>query len=645
MTALDQTLRARTISEFIQSNGRSPTDEEISYYLRKTKKSYPELNRTGFGRVDMVEPAFHAPSSLVAEQGNRKANFDDLFSIYQEVSELGIILDSSNRAFNANLDRISKSLDNLESRADTLLLQNSTTDQFVWSVEETLSDQLKVLQTDCFIDSGRAMIATDRIEVLDPVEYRFTHTVIGNTVTSIQTQGSLENLKYIDGSYWQVTAKTRDIQPVTLQLTIQLDNKTDIGSLVIVLNSVNQNSQSFISVLSSKDKENFSLQVDRVATLSRENRFNLDLTNIKALKVLVHKSKPDEIKSNSNLYHFEFDYIQIGQKHSDIIENSITCGPYQIKDPSGNLIYPSKATLNYCGYKPTGTDIDFYLSQDNDVWTPIEPGNLNIVSFARGDKAGTYSLIEAGLTEQELTQTEVEGLSIRKNSEALINLKIDSAFSNLVNQRTIIVKRNLPGTAVRSLESGWSEKDNEYSCVLYVDAPEGQKIHLGPTSAYLNERLVTGDVVLENGYSTFRTSDANWRSISSFSSLEDLKRQDSLYPFNHKLLIEGLTYPNGWTAERVYEGADSYFGDFLEFVPPEVFSQSPDLGIYTIYTQDSQMYFKVYIDKTYSDWDNELFEVDYTVQKNTVSDIYFRAVLKTDTGVSPILDSVQIRVV
>lgn len=645
MSYLDNELRNRVILEFINTHGRAPTSSEIDYLYREAQKTYPSLNDTGFSRVDIVEPGFHQEASRTDENTNRKAKVDDLLNLNKEITELSWLLEASNRSFNANISRVSKDLDALESRADTLLLQNSSTDQFVWSVEETFSDQLKVVETDCLIDSGRVMIGSNTIEAVDPVNFKLSYTVTGNSVIGVQNQGVLDNLKQIDGSTWQVSVRTRDIQPIILQLDILLDKVTDIGSVALALNPVSLNSTSFISLLSSKDQKTFSVRIDRVPVINGENRFKVNLKNQKALRVLIHKSKPDEVYSTYNLYHFEFDFLQIGKAQGPIEENSIVCGPYTIRDSSKNLIYPSKATLNYCGYKPEGTNIDFYLGQDGDTWIPIDLMNLNVVSFARGDKAGTYSLIDAGLDETEITQSQIEGLSLNQNSEAFINLVIDSAFTDLVNQRTITVKRNLPGTTVRGLVSGWEELENEYSCTVYVDAPEGQKINLGASSAFLNERLVTGEVVVQNGYSTFRTSDANWREISTFTDLEDLKRQDSLYPFNHKLLIEGLNYPNSWIAERVYEGLDSNFGMYLRFVPPEIFDLTKDLKIYTIYTHDSKLYFKVYIDKSISDWDNELFEIDYTVQKNTESDIYFKAVLKTDTGVSPILDSVQIRVV
>ena len=62
-------------------------------------------------------------------------------------------------------------------------------------------------------------------------------------------------------------------------------------------------------------------------------------------------------------------------------------------------------------------------------------------------------------------------------------------------------------------------------------------------------------IKLEKGFHTIKTSSANYLKVSSYlGSLEELEEEDKLYPYNHKYLFEGYSYPQSFQGEKNYFG-------------------------------------------------------------------------------------------
>jgi len=183
-----------------------------------------------------------------------------------------------------------------------------------------------------------------------------------------------------------------------------------------------------------------------------------------------------------------------------------------------------------------------------------------------------------------------------------------------------------------------------------VSAVDGRYLDLGHTGAFLNGVPVTGKVLLRSGYSVFSTSDSNWITVSEgLITLDTLRDADSLYPYNHRYLIEGYLYPDSFTGERIYSGVEEYFGQLLEYVAPELFDSPQhegNLGVYTLDTNSDDTYFKVKVDKTDASWQNELFSSTWLVHRDSTNDIYVKAVLNTsNSNKTPRIDSFSVRVV
>ena len=114
-------------------------------------------------------------------------------------------------------------------------------------------------------------------------------------------------------------------------------------------------------------------------------------------------------------------------------------------------------------------------------------------------------------------------------------------------------------------------------------------------------------------------------------------------------MVEGYAYPDSYTAERIYNGVDEYFGRLLQYVPPEQFNADDwdtDLGIYTVDNPSGNMYFRVKVDRTDASWLNEEFDVDWLVHSDTSNSIYVKAILSaSDSAQTPVIENFKVRVI
>jgi hypothetical protein len=185
---------------------------------------------------------------------------------------------------------------------------------------------------------------------------------------------------------------------------------------------------------------------------------------------------------------------------------------------------------------------------------------------------------------------------------------------------------------------------------MYVEAIEGRYLDLGNTGAYINGKLVAGTIHLPQGYHSFATSFTNWYEVpADITNAIDLEEQDPVYPFNHKLMIEGYDYPSGFEGEQLYIGVTEYFGSLLNYVTPERFndpSNDGNLHVYTIEEYGGKLYFKIKITPSDSSWTRELVQPVYMLRLDDSNLLYIKAILRSDNlSVTPHINSIQVRVV
>ena len=208
---------------------------------------------------------------------------------------------------------------------------------------------------------------------------------------------------------------------------------------------------------------------------------------------------------------------------------------------------------------------------------------------------------------------------------------------------------------MRGIASGWSydESAGLYSTILTVRDPNGLIIDLGTSEAIIDEVVQTGSVTLGAGNHTFSTDVSNWAEAAPGAvDIPDLMIKDPLYPYNHKLMVEGYNYSAfAGEDERIYVGASFWSEMILSYLAREAFVEQPssvastDLTVYTRQVDiPGNITFIVKTLPTSGDLQSERFRVEYSLSDRTFDTIYLKAVLGTDdVSVTPVLDSYTIK--
>ena len=186
---------------------------------------------------------------------------------------------------------------------------------------------------------------------------------------------------------------------------------------------------------------------------------------------------------------------------------------------------------------------------------------------------------------------------------------------------------------------------------MYVKDAEGREIDFVPKSLKINGQLVNGKVVLAQGYSVITMFSGNWVAIEDGIITEsDLRQEDSLYPYNHKYLVEGYNYPYGYVGDKIYNEFDEMFAYKLNYVSPELFSvlDKQDSEYYTSYTisdEDEGSYFLIKVNKKHGDWKTEKALAVWNMREEEGNELFVKAVLRTaQPGTTPCIESFKMRV-
>jgi hypothetical protein len=141
---------------------------------------------------------------------------------------------------------------------------------------------------------------------------------------------------------------------------------------------------------------------------------------------------------------------------------------------------------------------------------------------------------------------------------------------------------------------------------------------------------------------------SNWRNVEEgLSTLEDLKKKDALYPYNHWILVDGYSYVISYLGEKAYLPVGEICGSVLRYVTPEEFILSnSDYDIFTVDSSFGPGYIKIKVNKSDASWSNELFDVTWIGQFSTGNQLYVKAVLDSRQELkTPILEDFKVRVI
>lgn len=653
MMRYDDDIKARAIREFINTNSYAPTPDELRDAISVLRETYATAEQVGFSGIDVYKPHYAEVASLALENQTRTALMEDLDGLLQDGLSLHTRLENGHRRFMGSLARLSKAIACLEARVDNLLVSKVDPDQLVYGIQETFDDHTYVdlASSSVSVESGWVTLQRNGYDVIDHSEVQINTSIVAeHGYLGLQQLGQIQNMNQPDGTYWETHILTSNrIGTVALVIDITLSSAQYIGEVRLMSRTPNMNSQTDITVEYSVDGQSYSVVgAPLVALRNGEHTSLVGRETVKKLRITLRKAKADELvtnQTNQYKYIYALDAIQIyNNRFSDTGYGELVMGPYSVVDENNAEINWSKAKLTCCGEFPEGTSLEFYIQQNAGwVWAGTHLDNP-VVILHGDDISGTYAVIDSNVLEGTLVDPGT--LPLQRGSESYINLYIPIANIALVAERTIRVLRNtvVPNLKVYGEDSGWVQIGNMMQTT--IDTDEAREIDFGPTNVIFNGRDVSGKVTVPPGHHTWQVAQGNYQVIDQApSTLNELRRYDSQYPYNPKYLIGGFTYPNGWQGEQVYRGLGNIYGYECTYIPPERFD-GKNQNVYTIVKDTTGWYFKVAVDKRDSTWSAEQFSVLWQSTRGNSNDLSVKCILRSNrSNITPKLDSFRIRVV
>jgi len=520
---------------------------------------------------------------------------------------------------------------------------------------------------------------------------------------------------------WWTSVEMNKVKPVTCELTVKLSGAAvPISKITLELLDSSQSSTMSITPLYSTDNVNFAQLPSITFTQEAKSQavFQFPETQMQWVKFLLTKKGPDpEVSSPTTFsYQFGFKSIAFYSESFSTTEQTVISRPLWVADPDGNPVEFEKLTLEACEQEEEGTTIDWSVAVSNDspftinsntIWTPLSPNNRptpvhptvvevgDITEIVLGDTetvsisyegdstdsdyispGSTFHLIEdtgSSVSDTELTVSGVR-FTFANSNDRLLNYQIDSdlqydplslqVFRNVGEQGL----KDIAGDQVRGVQRGWGFEDPWYFCVIKIDSPAGMSIDIGDTPMIIDDvrytglvapTVLTGETISTTGIHRVRVHKSRWKHITPLlDTLSALRAVDSLYPYNHKLLIEGYAYETQYptTSEKVYQGADLFAQALTRKVSVFDFNNNLKTADYNFFALDidaphtsstgssPSRVFLIKVDEENSDFQNERFMIKFKLINQLRTYLRVRADLATsDDSVAPVIHSYKVK--
>lgn len=270
------------------------------------------------------------------------------------------------------------------------------------------------------------------------------------------------------------------------------------------------------------------------------------------------------------------------------------------------------------------------------------------------------------------------------NSEdRLLNyqIKLDDSGSGTglgieINETTMLLFRNVgakglnptvQSSFVRGVQRGWKYEDPYYISVIEILNPDGMSIDVGDKPIWIDDikythridgTILTGKTTTSTGVHTVKVHKSNWKSvISGAADLPTLRGLDTLYPYNHKLLIEGYDYGSSFsTSDKIYLGADIFAETLMRKISIFDLMRNVSKDNYKVYSLDKDApnthtgdnnptkVFVIKVDEESSDFQNERFVLRFTQINQLQKYLRIRADFTTENEkITPSLHSYKIK--
>ena len=342
------------------------------------------------------------------------------------------------------------------------------------------------------------------------------------------------------------------------------------------------------------------------------------------LRIVLTKDMHDDINGGF-IYRFGIKHLGLhGYRSVYTDTSSLVSNRILLTDSNGDPMSFTMAALSTaCEHIPADTSIDYSLAfllpkvdpePEEDPYSQTDFFKINPLN--REDPTGP-SIVEVAGANQTTTAGAV-GLGIEiypfmdnKNNRLLVTDDSLEGGENIQLWRNVGSKeewKTVRGTDRKVIDAGWAFDNPYYVSYGLVKETGGITIDFGPNLIEIDGVEVNGKARLSQGIHKFRVHEQNWYSLKGLhdvSAINPLTKKltgvqstygvdglqseltvsidaqviDPLYPYNHKLLVEGLTYESSYKGERPYRGVQR----FAAFLPKE--TTEAEMGL-TVGDQD-----------------------------------------------------------
>jgi len=690
------------LKEYLQQ-GIVPTADMLEEAFDTYTQSHPDMTKPFLLDEDHTVEEYEESS---ADKYNMffERTKSDLEAAYTEVWDRTADSMESFDRWRVELEKLKRRLIDLEGRIDALLLLRGDTAGYFAFIEDNFVDLSKVDQdlTTANVDVNSHMVTLNRnltdvdsinlndIEATDATFTVLTREYIlsSSAAPGASTKQALEDV----ARPWQ--HRVRASQPrakMVGELKVKLTDDADgveVASIKIKLHSSNTNSAIIITAMYSNDNYNwYNIPADNYTqSVDDVGAWLFTSTRMKWVKFIMTKVGADDIENGQYIYEFGAVWIKFSGKpvYDTTTGNMLVSKELSAYDNNGNRIPFNKLTLQTCQQLPEGTDILYTIKAKNDT-TETQELRIDPYTISNPKQPTLLDLGRVTTTEDTSLQLVAKSVSDSQDffasynrlleADKLILIGSDSSTIYYIDATTaanmiedqVVLYRNIGENGgvsavadrqVRDAPRGWKYDTTRTYLTTYIIVrnSSGLAIDLGDSWAWLDGRGIKGSVVIPEGTHLFKVHVNNTAELpdgySSYGTEADLQNDDPLYPYNHKLLIEGVPYASDYTEEKKYLGVDLYCESIAKRV--SVFDllhniQESDFGKFAVDSlADGKRVIVVQYDPFDSNYGNERFALTYTTDNNMFDRLIFQAQLvnnnaDTDTSITPVLTAYRIK--
>ena len=667
----------------------------------KINKSLEKIIKTNLQQgIDIsASEVLEELATLLEEVSTTDKNFDLENAIVKERSE------SSSSAYNTTIDQIHMDLEDaydsilmiaetragnferwklklidlsrktqqLKASLNSLLLLKKDTAGYFDMLEDHLDDAnaLDIVNSSVEInlDNHTVVLPVDPIsKQIVNLNSLFAEDVVFNPITrenllsyNVMPGSSVLNAFKDASNVWQhrVFMGTYD-RHVDVELKVKIsDEPISINRIEFISHSSDTSSTIDIKAQYSLDDYNW-FDIDAInnpQSVISTGFFDFQSVDIKYVKFIMTKNGHDYEDGTSYVYEFGAKNISFFSRSYSAMSGELVTEELSVYDTDVSPQVKKNFNIiscEVCEILPEGTEIEYLVSSDGmQTWSGISPLNQISSPYPKILKLGGSSDVGSGTDVNLDLSTQY---TYKNNNDRLLDYTINVSVQESPYEYIKIwrdVGQNNDSILTRGVVSGWQFDETFYTTYLNVDNEAGIYIELGDTVAELDAQRVTGTVFISGGAHKFKTHKSNWKILPSAfdpETEEDFTQVDTLYPYNHKLIIESFDYAGAtsYSGTEVYSGVDLYASYIMKYSTLFDFNYNilnDDYTRYSIINDSNILKFFVKYDNNVSDFQDESFYITSRTISSSVDSIRLKVILKTENqDISPIFTGYRIKV-